>query len=91
MWRLLRQYPNLYVDISANSGLNALTRDPEVGIRFLDEFQDKLLFATDNCFADSSRRMPHLRYLKQLLNEGKISHQIYDKMTYINGQKLLTR
>ena len=33
---------------SANSGYNALTRTPEFGIRFLNEFQDKLLFGTDH-------------------------------------------
>jgi len=46
--RMLRTYPNLYGDISAQSGLNALSRDPGFGREFLDEFQDRLLFARDD-------------------------------------------
>jgi predicted TIM-barrel fold metal-dependent hydrolase len=45
--RLLKDYPNLYGDLSANSGLNAVTRDPEVGLKFLNDYSDKLLFGTD--------------------------------------------
>jgi len=55
--RLLRDYPNLYADISAGSGYNALTRDKEYGIRFLNEFQDKLLFGTDTCMGDAEGRI----------------------------------
>ena len=32
--RLLENYPNMYADLSANSGLNAITRDPDFGIPF---------------------------------------------------------
>ncbi len=39
---LLRKYPNLYADLSALSGANAILRDPEYGVKFLDEFQDRL-------------------------------------------------
>jgi hypothetical protein len=46
---LLRQYPNLWADISAGSGNNALVRDKDFGFRFLEEFQDQLLFGTDIC------------------------------------------
>ncbi len=45
--RLLSEYPNLYGDLSGGSGLNALTRDPEFGLDFLERHQDKLLFGTD--------------------------------------------
>src|SRR5690606_39089224 len=45
--RLLREYPNLYGDLSARSGLNALTRDPAFSLDFLERHQDKLLFGTD--------------------------------------------
>ena len=45
--RLLEEFSNLYGDLSANSGLNAVTRDPEFGRKFLIDFQDKLLFGTD--------------------------------------------
>ncbi len=44
----LRNYPNLYADISAPSGFHALNRDHAFSRRFLSEFSDKLLFGTDN-------------------------------------------
>jgi predicted TIM-barrel fold metal-dependent hydrolase len=46
---MLHQYPNLYADLSAGSGLNALKRDPAFAIDFCIEFQDRLLYARD-CF-----------------------------------------
>ena len=46
---LLRAYPNLYADLSAYSGLNALSRDPAHAKEFLLEFQDRILYGRD-CF-----------------------------------------
>jgi predicted TIM-barrel fold metal-dependent hydrolase len=45
--RLLRDYPNMYGDLSAGSGLNALLRDPDHARTFLDRHQDKLLYGSD--------------------------------------------
>lgn len=45
--RYLRDYPNLYGDLSAGSGLNAFARDPEHGRAFLARHQDKLLYGSD--------------------------------------------
>jgi hypothetical protein len=87
--RLLRRYPNLYADLSARSGWNALTRDPAYGLSFLDEFQDKLFFATDTCFADAAGRMPQLPYLQKLLAEGQLTPMAYDKITGGNARRLL--
>ncbi|MFH1085738.1 MAG: amidohydrolase family protein, partial [Chloroflexota bacterium] len=47
--QMLRQYPNLYADLSAGSGLGALRRDLAHAREFLIEFQDRLLHARD-CF-----------------------------------------
>ncbi len=44
---MLRDCANLYCDLSANSGCNALSRDPEFAKDFVLEFQDRLLFARD--------------------------------------------
>ena len=79
--RLLRRFPNLYCDISAGSGYNALTRDPEFGVGFINEFQDRLMFGTDVCFGDKKSRKKQLTYLRTLLGEGKISHDVFDKIT----------
>lgn len=44
---MLRTYQNLYCDISGASGCNALKRDPEFAKDFLQEFQDRILYARD--------------------------------------------
>jgi predicted TIM-barrel fold metal-dependent hydrolase len=48
IWRLLREHPNLYADISGSSGFNALSRDPVNARTFLTTFADKILYGTDN-------------------------------------------
>ena len=45
--RYLRDYPNFYADLSAGSGLNALTRDPDFTRAFLTRHQDKLIYGSD--------------------------------------------
>jgi len=45
--RLLRDYPNMYGDLSAGSGLNALTRDEEHTRGFFERHQDKLMYGSD--------------------------------------------
>ena len=45
--RYLRDYPNMYGDLSAGSGLNALTRDEPFTREFLTRHQDKLVFGSD--------------------------------------------
>jgi uncharacterized protein len=50
--KLLGDYPNLYGDCSANSGNNALSRDPSFTADFLQRHQDKLLFGSDCSCAD---------------------------------------
>jgi predicted TIM-barrel fold metal-dependent hydrolase len=45
--RYLSDYPNLYGDLSAGSGLNALTRDEDHARGFLERHQDRLLYGSD--------------------------------------------
>ena len=45
--KLLGEYPNLFGDLAANSGNNAMSRDPEFTADFLTRHQDKLLFGSD--------------------------------------------
>jgi predicted TIM-barrel fold metal-dependent hydrolase len=45
--RYLRDYPNMYADLSAGSGLNALTRDEEHTRSFFERHQDKLIYGSD--------------------------------------------
>jgi predicted TIM-barrel fold metal-dependent hydrolase len=50
--RWLGEHPNLFADISANSGNNALSRDSEFTGDFLKRHQDKLLFGSDCSCSD---------------------------------------
>jgi uncharacterized protein len=45
--RYLAEYPNVYADMSAGSGLNAFLRDEAHARAFLARHQDKLLFGSD--------------------------------------------
>lgn len=45
--RLFADYPNLWADLSAESGRTALARDPAHAVRFLTQHADRLLFGRD--------------------------------------------
>ena len=45
--RLMDKYPNIYGDLSAGSGNNAIARDKEFGREFMIRRQDRLMFGTD--------------------------------------------
>jgi uncharacterized protein len=45
--RMLSDFSNLHADLSANSGRNALGRDPDFAAAFLVRHQDKLMFGSD--------------------------------------------
>lgn len=84
---LLKKYPNFYGDLSAGSGFNAISRDPDYGYKFLEEFQEKLLFGTDICHVNQD--VPIVPYFKKILSDGKISQNVYNKITKKNVQKIL--
>lgn len=84
---LLEKYPNLYADLSADSGGNALLRDEEYALEFLNKFQDKLMFGSD--IANSTFIYPLAFYLDSLLHQDKISDEIYIKICRGNAEKLL--
>lgn len=45
--RYLSDYPNMFGDLSAGSGLNALTRDEDFARDFIARHQDKLIYGSD--------------------------------------------
>ncbi len=85
--KLFRQYENLYGDLSAGSGCNALKRDPEYAVKFLNEFQDRLLFGTDICAPDTET--PLVDFLIELRDTGRISQAVFQKIARLNAIKLL--
>lgn len=87
--KLMRQFPHLYGDLSAGSGCNALTRDPEYAVKFLNEFQDKLMFGLDIC-SPPKPELPRLQlFLNELKDSGKISQVVFDKVMSGNAVRLL--
>ena len=88
--RLFDSYPNLYADLSAGSGLNALRRDPAFGISFLERYQDRLFFATDACLAAHCAQMPGITtLLRTAVEEGAISTAAYRKIAHENAERVL--
>ena len=85
--KLFRWYPNLYGDLSDSSPWNALARDPVYGPKFLDEFQDRLLFGTDICFFDMPFPMADL--LLEWRGTKRISEEVFNKVARENAVKLL--
>ena len=85
---LMRRYENLYGDLSAGSGCNALARDPEYAVKFLNEFQDRLFFGTDICCPDNPAT-PLVDFLLGLRREGRISETVFQKIARENAVRVL--
>jgi predicted TIM-barrel fold metal-dependent hydrolase len=86
---LLRDYEHLYCDLSAGSGLNAMTRDEDHALRFLEEFQDKLMFGTDICSVQNTHHLALSRFYDRLYDGKLISEQIYRKICRDNAIRIL--
>lgn len=84
---LLRNYPNMYGDLSAGSGGNAIMRDPAFGYKFLEEFQDKLFFGVDYCAITNYMGLSH--YLDEGVENGYIRQKTYNKICRENLLALL--
>lgn len=76
---LMHNYSNLYCDLSAGSGLNALKRNREFARRFLIEFQDRCLFGRDQ-FGNE---------LQTYLNSLQLPQDVLSKIYYENALRIL--
>lgn len=83
---LLEKYPNLYCDLSATSGGQAILRDEAHGLRFLERFSDRLLYATDLCQVGSV--YPLGDWLDKKFLSGELSENTYRKVCRENAEKL---
>ncbi|MCX8182804.1 MAG: amidohydrolase, partial [Crenarchaeota archaeon] len=83
---LFRCFPNLYADISAASGFNALSRDLEYSVRFLNEFQDRLMFGTDiisRDLAQTEKEQQNIReMLEVLFKKGYVTPEAWSKIRW---------
>lgn len=87
--RWLNDYPNMYGDLSAGSGLNALMRDEEHAREFLKRHQNKLLYGSDcndNVGAgEKCSGSQQLATIRRLVNDPKILNKIF----YQNASRVL--
>jgi predicted TIM-barrel fold metal-dependent hydrolase len=86
--RLLSDYANMYADMSAGSGLNALTRDEDHARAFLERHQDKILYGSD-CL-DHFGRGPGCQGAQTIAAIRKLapSKAIERKILYGNSAKM---
>jgi predicted TIM-barrel fold metal-dependent hydrolase len=100
--KLLGDYANLYGDLAANSGNNALSRDQQFTPDFLKRHQDKLIFGSDCSCADgkgggisqannpSASRLAGKCVARQTLTLLKktASPQMFRKLTWDNAHRV---
>jgi predicted TIM-barrel fold metal-dependent hydrolase len=83
---LFEKYPNLYGDLSANSGSRAIMRDEAFGLAFLEKYADRLFFATD--MVNKDMVFPLGEWLDRMVSEGKLSEAAYEKIVRGNAQRI---
>ncbi len=73
--RLMKEYPNLYCDLSEPGGEKALARDPEFGREFLIRNADQLLFGTDVLMPQQD--IPQFALLDSMNLPEDVQYKIY--------------
>ena len=83
---LFEKYPNLYGDLSANSGSHAIMRDPAFGLDFLEKYADRLFFATD--MVNKDMVFPLGAWLDEMMAAGKLREETYEKIVRGNARRI---
>ena len=83
---LFAEYPNLYGDLSANSAGQAIMRDPAFGLQFLENYANRLFFATD--MVNAGMVFPLGAWLDEQAANGALSAQTYEKICRGNAQRV---
>jgi len=100
--KFLSDFPNLYADMSANSGNNALSRDPAFSRDFIVRHRSKLIFGSDCSCSDgngagvSQGNNPEASRLAGKcvaratlgLLKGLTSQEIFRQITWQNGRRM---
>lgn len=76
-------YPNLMADLSAGSGHNALARDPEFALGFLQRWHHRLLFATDTLA--EKQDVPIITFFREL----PLPPEVREDIAWRNATRLL--
>lgn len=80
---LMTRYPNIYGDLSAGSGANAISRDLAFGTEFLIRRQDRILFGTD--YLAPGQQVPQFELFEKIELPDAVLSKIYRE----NAVKLL--
>ncbi len=81
--RLMAGYPNLYGDLSAGSGANAISRDREFGREFLIRRAERLLFGSD--YLQPGQEIPQFDLFDSLDLPAEVRAKIFRE----NAKRLL--
>ena len=84
--QLCEKYPNLYGDLSANSGGCAMMRDEVFGLAFLEAWKDRLMFGTDMVNVDME--FPLGGWLDQKVEEGALSFTACQAIVSGNAKRI---
>ena len=79
IWEMMEKYPNLNLDLSAGSGLNAMSRDIGYTRDLLLAFQDRALYGRDDI---------HNKH-QAFLNSIELPQNVLDKIYYQNALRLV--
>lgn len=85
----LADYPNLYGDLSAGSGLNALLRDETFTREFFNRHQNKLMYGSDCQDADTKAKECSGIKCLEAVRRLSPSKKVERKILYENAQRLL--
>ena len=86
MVHLMRNYPNLYGDLSDGTPYMALTRDPDFGAKFLTEFQDRLMYGTD--MVNNQHPVDIGDLLVEWRDTGRITETVFNKIARENAIRI---
>ena len=83
---LFANYPNIYGDLSANSGSCAIMRDESFGLNFLETYANRLFFATD--MVNQDMVFPLGAWLDDKLASGELKQETYEKIVRRNAERI---
>lgn len=81
--RLMAEYDNLYADLSAGSGWNAISRDPEFFDGFIERNWQRLMYGSDIMFA--SHEIPQVEWMHEL----QVAPEVHYAIAQGNARRLL--
>lgn len=81
--RLMDSYENLWLDLSAGSGFNALTRDPAFTAGFIERHWRRMLWATDYFIVNQP--IPQVNWIKTI----DVTPEVRDAIAFGNARRLL--